>query len=216
MGPGELTEPHQQEGDFNPEEGNFGYEVEPGTGDNDGDGVVDPTNEQTGAMDTSLESGDGTGRTIEEVVAEAEEDGGANGENTSGDESRGYVAPEVTEDTGAEEAARIAAEEEAARQAAEQAERDRQAREEQERIDAERAAEQEAARQREAEERAAQEEAARQAAAEAAAQQASEAEQQAAAEAAAQEEAARQQAAQEEQDAADWAAGEFDLPGGGN
>ena len=183
---GELTEPNQQEGDFNPDEGNFGYEVEEGTGDNNGDGVVDQTNEQRGAMDTNLDSGDGSGRTIAEVVEDQSkvEDAGAEGTDTRGDVSSDYVAPEVTEDTSAEEQARIEAEQQAAREVAEQAERERQAAEEQARIDAEREAEQEAARQREAEERVAQE-------------------------------AARQQAAQEEQDAADWAAGEFDL-GGGN
>ena len=183
---GELTEPNQQEGDFNPDEGNFGYEVEEGTGDNNGDGVVDQTNEQRGAMDTNLDSGDGSGRTIAEVVEDQSkvEDAGADGTDTRGDVSSDYVAPEVTEDTSAEEQARIEAEQQAAREVAEQAERERQAAEEQARIDAEREAEQEAARQREAEERVAQE-------------------------------AARQQAAQEEQDAADWAAGEFDL-GGGN
>ena len=137
-------------------------------------------------MDTNLDSGDGSGRTIAEVVEDQSkvEDAGADGTDTRGDVSSDYVAPEVTEDTSAEEQARIEAEQQAAREVAEQAERERQAAEEQARIDAEREAEQEAARQREAEERVAQE-------------------------------AARQQAAQEEQDAADWAAGEFDL-GGGN
>ena len=231
---GELTEPNQQEGDFNSDEGNFGYEVKEGTGDNNGDGVVDQTNEQRGAMDTNLDSGDLSGRKVAEVVdAQSQvEEAGADGTDTRGDAASEYVAPGATEDTSAEEQARIEEEQRAAREAAEQAERDRQAAEEQARIDAQRQAEEEAARQREAEERAAQEAAAQAAAeqaareaaqrqaeeeaarqAEAAAEAARQAE--AAAEAARQEEAARQQAAQEGQDAADWAAGEFDL-GGGN
>ena len=221
---GELTEPNQQEGDFNSDEGNFGYEVKEGTGDNNGDGVVDQTNEQRGAMDTNLDSGDLSGRKVAEVVdAQAQVDeAGADGTDTRGDASSEYAAPGVTEDTSAEEQARIEEEQRAAREAAEQAERDRQAAEEQARIDAQRQAEEEAARQREAEERAAQEAAAQaaaeQAAREAAQRQAEEEaarQAEAAAEAARQEEAARQQAAQEGQDAADWAAGEFDL-GGGN
>ncbi|MDO4220448.1 MAG: hypothetical protein Q4D22_04455, partial [Candidatus Saccharibacteria bacterium] len=61
------------EGAYNPDTQTFGDTTpEAGTGDNDNDGVVDPVQEQVGAQDTSLESGDGSGNTVQEVVEQAD------------------------------------------------------------------------------------------------------------------------------------------------
>ena len=79
---------------------------EAGTGDNNHDNVVDQTNEQVGAQDTSLESADGSGKTIQETVAAAENNSTgtdvATGEtvNTADDSSR-------TAENAAEQATRV-------------------------------------------------------------------------------------------------------------
>ena len=61
------------EGAYNPDTQTFGDPTpEPGTGDSNHDNVVDAAPEQTGAQDTSLESADGSGQTIQEVVENAD------------------------------------------------------------------------------------------------------------------------------------------------
>lgn len=80
---GDVSEQRPEMSDYNPE-----------TNSGDTSGAVEHhdeapnSDEMVGAQDPNEQSGDGSGRTVAEVVEQAEEDGGAGGENTSGQVSR--------------------------------------------------------------------------------------------------------------------------------
>ena len=97
-----VTPPDGSDDAYNPDTQTFGDATpEAGTGDNDNDGVVDAVDEQVGAQDTSLESGDGSGDTIQEVVEQADTstttDGGekvSEQENRTEDDQAQHAAQE--------------------------------------------------------------------------------------------------------------------------
>lgn len=109
MEAGEQTERPETNGDYNPDTQTFGdTNPEAGTGDTDGDGVVNSGAEQTGAQDTSLESADGSGRTIEQVIQDADTSAVTDtGERVSEQENR---TPEDTQAQQQQEAAHAAEE----------------------------------------------------------------------------------------------------------
>ena len=109
MEAGEQTERPETNGDYNPDTQTFGdTSPEAGTGDTDGDGVVNSGAEQTGAQDTSLESADGSGRTIEQVIQDADTSAVTDtGERVSEQENR---TPEDTQAQQQQEAAHAAEE----------------------------------------------------------------------------------------------------------